>query len=737
MHNKDLFVSINGNDLNNGTFENPFRTLEAARNYIRNSVEKGGFTVYIREGIYEIKNTFELNILDSGTDENPNIYKAYKGEKVRLVGGIFLNPQAFTKVIDVNILSRIPKEAHNDVIQIDLSGIGIDFGEIKQNGHFLPVTTSALELFFNDEVMTLARYPNDDYIEIGRVIDKGSVPRNRDYSERGAIFEYTDNRHSNWVNSKDVWLYGTFNNGYADDLIKVDYIDAKTHQIKLAMPHLYGVDSGFDFQHYYAINLLEELDMPGEWYLDRDSGILYFWPPKELISSEISISILEDPIVSLEGASNIVIQGITIEIGRGVCLYIEGGENNIIKDCIIRNVGTTGILMGKGAKQTFPHNTHDDYEGVEVSRQVGSLQAHLYKDSIWNRDGGKNQKIVNCKIYNTGSGGVYLCGGSKKELISGNNEIINCEIHDYNRKNKFQWGGVNVDGCGNRVANCEIYNSDFMGIYVRGNNHICEFNNIHNVTQNTDDGCAWYMGRDFSDRGNIIRYNLFHHIGRLDRKNMCIYCDDFTSDVFVYGNIFYKCYTIRGLVFGNSSSYIKVMNNISIDCPVPFVEISSFLYTWGKDSWEVYFGSDGIARKRLELVNYKNAPYSIQYPEISDLLEPIGSDGELVCMRPKGNIMKGNIICHLGSNHIIESEALKYDEFGNPMDKHKVTYNGNKIVYRGDYAQFDEIDNFEFYEDIGFKDVNKIDFTLKDDSIIFSDLPKFENIDFHKIGLLT
>jgi hypothetical protein len=512
-------------------------------------------------------------------------------------------------------------------------------------------------------------------------------------------------------------------------------MDIDKKQVKLAMPHLYGVESGHPYQHYVAVNLLEELDMPGEWYLDRKKGILYFWPPEGLERARIAVSVLEEPIIALEEASNIKLENLIIEIGRGIGVYVEGGENNCIEGCIVRNLGTSGILFGKGAKQTFPHNTHDDYEGVAVSKQVGSLQAHLYKNHLWNRGGGKNHKVESCEIYNTGSGGIILSGGSKKDLVAGNCEVVNCKIHDYNRRTKFGWGGVNVDGCGNRVANCEIYNSDFMAIFVKGNEHIFEYNHIHHVTRDCEDCSAWYMGRDPSDRGNIIRYNYFHDIGRDDRKNMCIYCDDLTADVTVYGNIFYRVHTNRGLVFSNAGQDIKVTNNIAIDCPVPFAEISSFFYTWGSDMRTMYFNDEGIVTKRLKQVNYKNPPYSLKYTELMDYLDQITDNEEWVAMRPRRNILKGNIICHLQKNEVLSGEALKYDERGNLMDSHQTSKKGNKIVYRGEYAQFDDVDNYEFEEDIGFRDAENCDFTLKDDSIVFKYLPKFEKVNFDKVGM--
>ena len=70
-------------------------------------------------------------------------------------------------------------------------------------------------------------------------------------------------------------------------------IDTVEKLITLTSPHLYGVASGRDFQQYIALNILEELDSPGEWYLDRSEGILYFWPPSDYSKAVFSVSLLE------------------------------------------------------------------------------------------------------------------------------------------------------------------------------------------------------------------------------------------------------------------------------------------------------------------------------------------------------------------------------------------------------------------------------------------------------------
>ena len=73
------------------------------------------------------------------------------------------------------------------------------------------------------------------------------------------------------------------------------------------------------------MNLLEELDSPGEWYLDRATGLLLFYLPGDLSQALTEVSMLEEPLLSLINAANVIISGLTVEVTRGLGIYMEGG----------------------------------------------------------------------------------------------------------------------------------------------------------------------------------------------------------------------------------------------------------------------------------------------------------------------------------------------------------------------------------------------------------------------------
>ncbi|MDI1318952.1 MAG: right-handed parallel beta-helix repeat-containing protein [bacterium] len=709
----EYFVSPTGRDTNTGTRQSPFLTLERARDEVRaqRTLRKifaaEGHTIWLRGGTYPLARTFELGPRDAGVPAAPLVISACEGETVRLTGGLPVPVAAFQPVRATAVLARLPAESRGHVLVADLRALGVtDFGKHRQFGHGLPVIPSPMELLWNDTALTLARYPNEGAILMGEVIDPGSMPRNGDYSNRPGRFKYTDPRHARWARAADVWLQGYFHHGYADDKIRVAAIDPTKQEITLASPHLYALGSGENFNAYVALNLLEELDQPGEWYVDATAGQLYLWPPGDLGAARIVATILEEPLIALENTTDCQLRNLIIEDGRGLGVYIEGGARNRVTGCTIRNLGTVGVMLGQGARQDNPPAV-DDYLGTAVSRDVGSFHAHLYRNTTWERNAGRDHRIEHCDIYNTGSGGIILGGGSKKNLTPGNNTVSDCRIHEFSRRNKSGAAGVVVDGCGNHVTHCEIFDGDLQAIIVHGNEHLFDFNRIHHVARNSNDASAWYLGRDPSDQGNVVRANFFSDVGRPDRKwTMGVYCDDATCGVLIEQNVFLRVASY-GSVYSNGGHDITVRNNIFIGGYGPAFLLKSMWYDFAIDSYTYYFGPKGIYTKRLtQAVDIRTPPYSTRYPGLRDWLDLLPDGQTYVGMRPRRNTFSENVL-------------VKFEE----------TF---RLV--GQHAQCDYGDNYLTNADPGFVNAAALDFRLQDDSPVFKALPKFSRIPFGEIG---
>ncbi|WP_372933732.1 right-handed parallel beta-helix repeat-containing protein, partial [Mariniphaga sediminis] len=402
-------------------------------------------------------------------------------------------------------------------------------------------------------------------------------------------------------------------------------------------------------------------------------------------------------------------RNIIFEVTRGIGIYIEGGNSNKITGCIIRNVGTLAVMMGQGARQTFPHLTHDEYEGVPVSEEIGSLSMQLYNHSGWDRKAGFNHSVQSCEIYNTGTGAIVLSGGSKKQLIPGGCYVDNCRIYDFQTRIATQGTAISVDGCGNRVSHNEIFNSDQQAIWVRGNKHVFEYNEIHHVALNTNDASALYMGRDPSDQGQIIRYNFFHHVGRPDRElTMGIYFDDSACGALVEGNVFYKVASY-GTIYSNAGSDLIIRNNIFIEGYGPAFQLKSRWWDRLVNRQSQWFGEGSLFRSRLLTeVDIKNPPYSTQYPNLVSWIDLTEDGYSYQGMYPQRNSMTNNVI-------------VNYQET-------------SRLV--GINANVNFANNFVVTHDPGFINSNEMDFGLKTNSEVFTRISGFEPIPFQNIGLM-
>ncbi|MCL5019360.1 MAG: hypothetical protein M1426_02635, partial [Patescibacteria group bacterium] len=296
------FVSTTGNDEWSGTLpvqnadktDGPFATLERARDAIlslkqNEDLPDGGVTIYLREGIYSLSKTFKLETEDSGTPESPITFRAYRNEKVHLIGGKEI--AGFKPVENPELLNRLQETIRTKVVQMDLRAQGVtNYGALTPRGFGRPIVPAGLELFFQGKPMTLARWPNNDFVRIA------GVPA----GPSGGKFSYSSDRPLCWKNKDDIWVHGYWTWDWAESYEKIKSIDTERREITTCEPHgVYGYKEG---KRFYFLNILEEIDEPGEWYLDRTTGILYFYPPSPIDESKAFCSILETPLIVMENA---------------------------------------------------------------------------------------------------------------------------------------------------------------------------------------------------------------------------------------------------------------------------------------------------------------------------------------------------------------------------------------------------------------------------------------------------
>ncbi|MGK0389300.1 MAG: hypothetical protein ACI94Y_002040 [Maribacter sp.] len=229
-------------------------------------------------------------------------------------------------------------------------------------------------------------------------------------------------------------------------------------------------------------------------------------------------------------------------------------------------------------------------------------------------------------------------------LEEGNNKIINCEIHDFNRIEKSYRPAVKIEGVGNMISHCKIYNGINQAILLKGNNHIIEYNNIHDVCLNMDDAGALYYGRNPSERGHIVRHNYFHHIGNENEyQTSAIYHDDGACGMEVYENIFLKAGSIGIFMGRGSDNYYH--NDLFLDCLVG-IHIDDRLNNWGAKFIP-------IIKTRLEDIKYDKPPYSTQYPSLANYWNDTPT-------LPKRNTFENNAFCSIGMLFSVGNKLLDW-----------------------------------------------------------------------------
>ena len=581
----------------NGTAKKPFATFEQAfgkLKYLKAKTNKYNVEIVLREGTYYIDKSYYMTSALSNVTIRANNNGA-KMDNVVFSGGV---------EIPINSLKWTSVGGKN-MYEINLKELGVnDFGEIKNVGFARPIVPAWGELFVNGESMHLARWPNKGMIRMGKVVKPGSVPRNGDFTNQGATIKYDSARISSWKPSENMWISGYFHYGYADDALNISKIDTAKNELSTNIPTMYGFNSSYHWNRYYIFNVLEELDVPGEYYIDYEAGLMYFLPPTTQGVEKLDFTMLEKPFFDIYGAHNLNIEGITFEYTRAIAITMLETQNVNINKCVFRNSGSLAIMVGYGISP-FAHQQHEG-TGNPDRNVLGSLMQHIYENPTFNRMGGNNNTISNCEFYHLGAGAVVLGGGSRNTLEMGNNTIENSVFHNNNRVSKSYRPHIDLTCVGNNIRNCELYDAPSMAILLHGNNHTIENNYIHNVCQEVEDQGAIYYGRDPSECGNVIKDNLIAHIPSV--YNTCaIYHDDGAGGMEVEGNIIYNGGKWDLLIGGGSD--IVYRDNIFINSKY-VAHIDTRLQGWGK----AMVAKDGIMEMRLKAVNYTKPPYSVQYP---------------------------------------------------------------------------------------------------------------------------
>ncbi len=612
-----LHVSPTGADANDGTAEQPFLTLERARDQIRSlkqrgSLPEGGVEVMIHAGEYRVARTFTLGADDSGTATAPVVYRAAGDGVPRFSGGLRL--QSFKPVSDAAVLARLPAESRGRVWEADLAAAGVtnvipfSLGGFSSGRGFR--THPALELYVNDEPMILARWPNGGFVKTGPVSGPLTLDAwDRKRGAREGRFRFDTERLTRWASEADAWLYGYWFWDWADSYEKIERIDLERREIILAQPwHRHGYRED---QRFYAVNLLCELDVPGEWYLDRARGRVLLYPMTDLAGARVELSTAAFPLVEVQGPSHLRFRGLLWECGAADGVRVREGEDIRFEGCTICKMAGNG---------------------VEIR-------------------GGRRHALQSCDIHTLGRGGVVLIGGDRRTLTPGDHRVENCHIHHLSRIDHTYTPGVWVDGVGARLRHNLFHHIASSALRVEGNEHLIELNEAHRVVLESDDQGAVDMFGNPTYRGNAYRHNYWHHLGEWDSPRPAehgmragIRLDDAICGVLVQGNILQRCAT-RGSHFGgvqiHGGKENLVEGNLFVDTPAAV----SFT-PWDEQRWRDFVAKalDAPAIDReLYLRRYPSLAALAEEPNVNTIRSNVALRCEALFLRaPAGTVSVGN-----------------------------------------------------------------------------------------------
>ena len=676
-----IYVSPKGDDRSVGDEKHPLKSINSAIS--KASQLPDSIRIVLKSGEHRTLNSI---VVRQGAWSSLEIV-GEDGAKVS--GDIVVKSSMIKSVKDKDIVSRLQPDVRGQVRVIDFAKAGINLHDIHSVGFGRPSDIAWSELVVDDKQLKMSRWPNDEMALIGKVLVSGDK---KDKIEgRLPVFKFSEKQPLTWKNDGNMWIAGYFGHGYADDMIKIkeiNHADTTMHPNDFT---IYQFFSGADFRRWYALNVIEEIDLEGEYVLDAKNGKLYFYPPVKRMD-KIRLTTLDEPIFSIEGCRNVTIKSLIIENSRGIGVYMERSENVVVDDCILRNLGSVGVSIGKGTYTPNKRavNPHSMESGGELrSRMLGDIMGSLYENASLNRLAGSRCGVRNSYIYNTGSGGVSLGGGDRKTLTRADNFVENCIITNYNRIEKSYRPGVWIDGVGCRVSKCDIFDAPSMAILFHGNDHVIEYCNISNVCKDVDDQGAVYYGRDPSERGHKIRYNYFKDLSPRHRVT-ATYHDDGACGSEVYGNIYYRAGSLPVLIGGGMDH--NYYGNIFIESPAA-IHVDNRLTHWGRGM----VAPNGIFDVRLRDIKHDKAPYSEAYPELVNYWNESPAD-------PKRNTFHGNLFFKIGT--LVHGQE-SFGEFWN---------------------------NWETDENPGFVDVNDPLKGFTHDAAVFNHIEGFKEIDYKNIG---
>lgn len=619
MDGQKIFVSTVGDDSGDGSEEEPLRTLEKAidvANEMREDSDKL-IEILLREGTYSVTNT--IKIINSQKDDPLLKISAYQDEKVTINAGVDI-PLSAMNIADSNFTNAIiDKPNAGSVLQYNLKDAQIeDLGEISLRGHLISDEKEAqAELSLNGEVQKLAGWPNGEYTGLIKPTDSNEYgKRTKSGIANGCSFQVNYDRPSQWSKPEQAWLSGTIGPNYEFDYYPVSRFDSEEKRVYLSR----GALEKYYTEPYYRFeNVPEELDEPGEYYIDRQSGMLYFYPPEDAPKDSVLTITMSTPTLDVSGKA------------PNSMFRIENSKNIVFENLIFKG--------GRGSAITGKNNSNIQFINCEINS---------FGENGIRFDASTDIKISDCKIHDVGQDGIlFVSCGNYKTLSPSNIVVSNNDIYNFARLERSYKTGIDFGyRCvGATAANNHIHNGPHAGMIFYGvNNDIYgnEFDNL--VTEFSDMDALYCNNSNYPwERGNKIHNNYFHDIGKSSMNGRhqinvrAIRTDNRGCGLNIYENLFYN---IGDGGNGNGNNGIgaitaegtrnRIFNNLFVDCNEAYFNTLQYKEIENADDGTLYpdtvINSSGVevantingakvADLKKQMENYLPV-YGKQFPEL-------------------------------------------------------------------------------------------------------------------------
>jgi hypothetical protein len=507
----DFYVASGGKDSNPGTAQEPLATLTKARELVRQRVAAGltrNVLVLIRGGIYEQATTLDFGPQDSGTEKYSITYAAYPGEKVVLSGGRKISGW---------------KRGEGEIWTAELP-------EVKAGKWYFR------QLFVGDRRAVRARTPNPTDPKPAWWHIKTSTAKMEPPPENVAITLSVDHPMKAWKNASDVELVFMDNNEVARRRVGSLNETAQTFTIpppQKSISKIFECDWRISIplagKACYFENAREMLDEPGEWYLDRQTGVLSYWPrPGEDMSQVEAVApVVQKTLLSVAGTAartvkNLHFKGVRVE---HVDWPLPPAGFYGVFGCLIITEGDKPIHRWMDAAVALEYAHSCSFSNGRIAH-VGGMGLCLLRGTAFDAIDGN-------EICDLGGGGIGAGGIRNRSTLKWNPppaegdhqgcRITNNHIHDCGMA---YFGAVGIFlGLAQEavVAHNLVHDTAYTGIVICGNedlkspfsrNNTVEYNHIHHVMKVTGDGSGIYLSFPQSGWGTLVRGNLIHDLGR-------------------------------------------------------------------------------------------------------------------------------------------------------------------------------------------------------------------------------